>query len=124
MLESVRIFVYILVVLQEDKMSQTKLRPTTLSDLPCRLLSQMNGTCDYLNAKGLDVNSQREEKVLTKNKRPVDCSVLGKVVVLFRIKPQCCESPAVTAFHASAFRILGLSHAVNLLTTFCDYGSK
>ena len=84
----------------------------------------MNGTCDYLNAKGLDVNSQREEKVLTKNKRPVDCSVLGKVVVLFRIKPQCCESPAVTAFHASAFRILGLSHAVNLLTTFCDYGSK
>ena len=62
----------------QNKISSTNLRPTTLSDLSLSLVQANKWDRDHLNAKGLDGNSQRQEKGTDQEK--ASSSVLGKVV--------------------------------------------
>ena len=71
---------------EEDVLNQAE---TVRSPFTCVQSSEWD--CDYLNVKpGLDINSQRQERVLTSSDSPV---VAEKLVILFRVKRQCCQKP-------------------------------
>ena len=62
---------HICMFLMVPQKNTTKPRPTTLSDISRVVCSVKQWDSDELNETGLDVNSQRQEKVLTGNKPAV-----------------------------------------------------